>query len=305
MLKVLLISIPVLVVLLGIFLLVTLILKRKIENSKFNPLIVAAIIVLLISAILLAIGAMLIRDPKSIFVSLHWLWILGGGIIAPVLLILAGAVWCNHDLPNPIFLTQWLLAVCVFVMMVSGLLLAPKATYEFSEPQDINLLKNLPKASGKTYHFTVVNDIDFSGFEFKKTYEPVDTFVIIDGNGYTWSNIEYEVTADFDVTFLDIYGDALTSGHSKIKNLSIVDSSFSIIPNGYNEETHEGYGIDFYLFPHSNHVKLENVKIDITVYCGEAEENIRSNSPSFVEKIYPETGYDKENNVDITVRVME
>ena len=89
----------------------------------------------------------------------------------------------------------------------------------------------------------------------------------------------------------------------EITNLSIVDSSFSIIPNSYDRRTQEGEGVSFGLFPYNT--KLKDVTIDITVFVGEAEENIQSESPSFVEKVYPETGYDEENNVDITVRVME
>ena len=147
------------------------------------------------------------------------------------------------------------------------------------------------------------NDIDFSEFTFKKTYSSGDSYIVIEGNGYSWYNIDYEVTADRDIVFLDPNTAPTNNARSKIQNLSIVGSVFSIIPNNYDDKNHEGLGVDFEII--DKNILLENVIIDAIVYCGEAEANVRSNSPSYVDKIYPSTTYDKENDVNINIRVME
>ena len=304
MINVLIISLVSLIAILILWLIIRPILDRNGTDSWITSIIVPTVIIFLISAVLLTIGTMLIRDPQSVYVRVNWLWILFGGIAFSIFLFFIGLLWTNSDdMPIQVGATQILVSIIVFVMMILGIRLAPKGNYEIAVAEDINLIRNLPSLSGKTYYFSVVDDIDFSEFTFKKTYSSGDSYIVIEGNGYSWYNIDYEVTADRDIVFLDPNTAPTNNARSKIQNLSIVGSVFSIIPNNYDDKNHEGLGVDFEII--NKNILLENVIIDAIVYCGEAEANVRSSSPSYVDKIYPSTTYDEENNVNINIRVME
>lgn len=267
-------------------------------------LVITITLLFLIAAILITIGVMLLTNPQSVYVSIRWIWILFGGLGATALLVVAGMILVRGDIASICGVLLVILGIALFVMMVLGIKLAPRTTYEIAIADDINLLRNLPSPSGKTYYFSVVDDIDFEGFEFEESYGIPDSYVIIEGNGYTWFNIEYEVTLDHSyTTFLDLCTYASVTNHSKIQDLSIVNSSFSIIPNNYSEAKHEGVGVDFEILAPG--IKLKNVTIDVIVFCAEAEENIRSVSPSYVDKISPSSGYDDEHNIDINITIVD
>ena len=261
---------------------------------------IAVIAMVLISLLLITIGIMLITDPQSVYVSIHWLWILGVGVFAPIILALIPLLFDIKSFK----LIQAFFGIAIFVLMVCGIKLAPNTIYEIGAPEDINLFNNLPSPSGKTYYFEVVDDIDFDGFEFKESYGIPSSYVIIEGNGYTWSNIVYEITTDsYDITFFDLCTYASSTNYSGIQNLTITNSYFYITPNNYDEFKHEGRPVDFEII--SSYIKFENFTLEATVYCGEAEENIRSDSPSYMGKILPENVYDEEKNVTIDITVME
>jgi len=290
-----------LVAALGIFNYVIAVLKSKGKTISSKVYSVATVAIFFVtSAVVLALGVVLLRNPQAVFTNIHWGWVLGSGIVLAVFLFVVGIVWCIKGYQTYIGSTQMVLGGCVLAMMIFGLCLAHNATYTFSASDDLNLLNNLP-SSEKAYHIEVLNDIDFEGAELQAQYGNGNAY-IINGNGYVWKNIDYKISIDsYSQTFLRLYASSRSSSraNSRIYDLTIEDSEFHITPDYYYDRSHEGQGCDFYLL--SENVSLDNVKIDVTIYAEEAEDNIRYETKSFVEKIYPTTQTTENYNINVNI----
>ena len=276
------------------------------QKTKYKPARATArmggvsIAILIASILSVFLGVCLLKFPQFFFVRMHWGWVLGVGLALTVFALVAGIVWCVKGYENYICSLQIVLSACICAMMILGLCLAHNTTYRVSTVEDLNLLNNLPN-SEQAYHIDIQNDIDFKNAEVQKQYGNGNAY-IIEGNGHSFKNIEYRVSIDsYSQTFLKLYSSSYSQSRakSKINDLNIVNSEFYITPNYYYDWSHEGQGCSFYLL--SSDVSLNGVKIDVTIYVEEAEDNIRYETKSFIEEIHPTTQATDNNDIKVDI----
>lgn len=262
---------------------------------------IGSIIILIATILTVFVGVCLLKFPQIFYGSIHWGWVLGVGIALTAIALVIGIVWCVRGYELYICSLQIVLSACICAMMILGLSLAHKTTYFVSSVEDLNLLNNLPE-SEQAYHIEIQNNIDFKSAEVKSQYGNGNIY-IIEGNGHSFKNIDYNVSIDsYSQTFLKLSSSYSQNGpKSKISNLRIENSEFHITPNYYWDSSHEGEECDFYLF--TKDLSLDNVKIDVTIYVNEAEPNIRYETKSYIDEIYPTT--QTTGNSDIKVNIVK
>ena len=292
-----------LVAALGIFNYVIAVLKSKGKTISPKVYSVATVTIIFVTtAVVLVLGVVLLRNPQAVFTNIHWGWVLGSGIVLTLFFFVVGVIWLIKGYQTSIGSTQIVLGGCILTMMIFGLCLAHNTTYKISTVNDLNLLDNLP-SSDKAYRIEIVNDIDFKGAELKAHYGNDSNIYFIYGNGYTWKNINYEASImSSNHTFLSLYASRYYSkSNSRIYDLTIEDSEFYLTPNCYSSRDHEGKECNFYLI--STDVDLDNVTIDITVYIKEAAaiDNIRYETKSYINKIYPMSQVSDSCNINVNI----
>ncbi len=252
----------------------------------------SAVAVFTVSAAGIAMDFLVLRAPQLVFSVVDWGWILlaGLGICGSFIFrgIARNKAWRRATFVGT---AQMAMGVVILVLSIFGIMMAPKATYEISKPEDLALLSHLPEIETEVYQIKVMNDIDFEGFELDETYGNDNTYVI-DGGGFVFRNMEYKVEIEEDEHYFlkpytsKAYPDSIARDASVIKNLTIENSYFHVTPNYYVDGTRDGSACHFYLVP--SDVKMEGVNIDITLNVHEAPEDPHYVTKSYLGGHYPQ-----------------
>lgn len=265
------------------------------------------------SIVVLVLNFLLLVSPQFIYTYIHWGWILGinigmaVGAIAMMIIHLYMYYDGGLETDKAMGVLQFCVGAFSIVFMIFGLSFSDKFTYEISKAEDFRILANLPDKE-RIYNVKLVGDIDFSNYDATKGFGDGEKCIILDGQGYSIKNIQYtrKLTTKETVLFnLDgHYQIGEKEVCSQIKNLTVENCGFILTPDLYNKETHEGLDTEFYIFS-MEETAFSNFKItSTTVTVMPAVEDVRNDTPSTLEEIYPTKLIEKFPNCTVDMNVV-
>ena len=241
--------------------------------------------------------------PKYAFLYVHYGWFYGISIAVFVLSLILGVlqlfIYNKHSFERKTNLgvSQILVGICVLILMISGGETAASRSYSLSEPRDFNLLKNIPSKDDSNAFFHLSSDIDFEGQTITEPFGREGARYRIYGNGKSILNLnaEFVLTEKMNALFLNAYGYSFDSSKYQeiypFYNIVFKDCSFTLTPNGYDENSFSSYKCDFALAKSSDSEAILSRGISMlntTVTVKPAIENIRSIDKTSIGEIFAE-----------------
>lgn len=237
-----------------------------------------------ISIIMLIFEAVLLLNPVLGFACAHWGWILGISLVMATVSIVIGAMGIYYyvDMDDGT-LTQGVIhlviGILILFLMIFGLSSVRKSPeLTISNSFEIRCLANMPKVKNGQYYIQLDDDIDFNGKKASKLGRYKNSY-IIDGNGYAFKNIEFDVELKDDNNAFFKLGDM-----SEIDDLKIVNCKISLIPNNYDDSNY-GYECDYSFFG-ENETLMNNVVFEnVIFYAKDSSKSSSAVTPSTIGNI--------------------
>lgn len=285
------------------------------NRSKAHKLVlsIASWLALAIFGVALALMVLLIRQPNIIFTYVHWMIVVAIGVATLVISIVLAVAWVNMYSGFEWAASCALIGVCTFVLMVLGICFAHEHVYEISKPEELNILTNLPSSEDDVYRIEITEDLDFRNVKPSDYYGHYDAVYIINGNGHSIKNLEYEAVLTNTLEFFRMgsnYDPSKTPSTvcSRVIDINLEDCDFYLTPNAYDESEKVGLTCDFNIFTvraefDSVNVVLDDVDINrTTVYIRPAEDNTRYITKSTVGEIRPANTSYGDSKISITIK---
>ena len=246
--------------------------------------------------------------PEYAFLYVHYGWFYGISIAVFILSLILGVlqlfIYNKHSFERKTNLgvSQILVGICVLILMIGGGKAAASGTYELSEPRDFKLLENIPSEYDSYSYFYLKSDIDFEGQTVTEPFGRKGARYTINGRGYAIRNLNAELilTEKVSALFLNSYSVAsdgytggiyISSQVNSVYNLKLDSCSFTLTPNGYDEDSFSSYKCDFALMKKSDAEAIAGSEITMTnttVTVKPAIENIRSIDKTSIGEIFAE-----------------
>lgn len=261
------------------------------------------------SLLMLLYNALANQFPNIAFLYVHYGWFYGISIVVFVLSLILGFlqlfIYNKHSFERKTNLgvSQILVGVFVLILMISGGETANRYWYQISRPEEFALMKNIPIGDDEHAYFALVEDIDFEGQTVTEPFGREGAKYVLNGNGHTISNLnaDFVLTEKVNALFLNAYGYSLdpevdigSVEYEKIYsvyNIVFKDCSFTLTPNGYDEDRFSSYKCDFALAKSNDSEAILSRGISMlntTVTVKPAIENIRSIDKTSIGEIFAE-----------------
>lgn len=227
----------------------------------------------------------LLVNPVLGFACVHWGWILAVGILMCIASIVIGIYFIYQNVENYedtlvqgiVYILLGILVLTFSIFGVTAVRQAPTVT--ISNAFEMRCLANMPQNKNGLYKVELDKDIDFDGKKPSK-YGTSNSNFAINGNGHSIKNINFELELEEENSYLFKFGDL-----SKLENVKIENWNVTLIPNYYDDVSHEGKLTNYYLFG-ENDIKMNGLAFEnvvITVKPG--KDNLTSITPSTIGEI--------------------
>ena len=177
----------------------------------------------IISAMLLLLatfGVFLLINPAAVYKIMHFGWVIAIFIIGALLIMAISATFkeANNISAAESALFN-ILAILLIPLMIVGVAVSQNKIYDLYTAEDMKLFGNAP-INHKTV-FVLQDDIDFEEMDVSKWYGRRKSFEgIFEGNGYTFYNIEIELT-DMKIEY----------GSKKCRGIGFIGTNLGTIRN--------------------------------------------------------------------------
>lgn len=255
------------------------------------------------SLLMLLYNALANQFPNIAFLYVHYGWFYGISIAVFILSLILGVLQLfiynrySFERKTNLGVSQILVGICVLILMIAGGKTAASCSYSLSEPRDFNLLKNIPSKDDSNAYFYLSSDIDFEGQTITEPFGREGARYRIYGNGKSILNLnaEFVLTEKMNALFLNAYGYSGDASKYQelypIYNIVFKDCSFTLTPNGYDENSFSSYKCDFALAKRNDSeafASSEITMINTTVTVKPAIDNIRSIDKTSIGEIFAE-----------------